>query len=211
MILLFALTAKAQRVYFQPEHHIGVSGGPSASMVFFKPYVNQSYLMNYTAGIVYRYVNESYAGLQVELNYSGRGWRETNDVFIKQLDYIELPLMTHLYLGKKARFFFNIGPKIGYLIKEEVLRQDDPSSTKYQHAQKVKNRFEYGGAVGFGGLFKIKNQLISIELRGNYNANGIYPKDSREFFNNADIIHASAILGWQFYLSDKRKTIKLKD
>ena len=202
--LLFAQFVKAQYVYFPPEHHIGISGGPSASMVLFTPTVSQTYLLNYTGGLVYRYINEKHLGLQVELNYSQRGWKEANDRFTKQIDYIELPFMSHFYFGDKARFFFNIGPKVGYLIQEKILHQENPASTEKQHTQGVKNKFEYGAALGFGGMFRIKNQLIQLEVRGNYNANGIYPNDSKEHFRYSNIIHASVTLGWQICLSDKR-------
>ncbi len=204
IFLFFTSITYGQQQLLNPEHHIGAAGGVSASMVFFRPYVNQTYLLNTTGGFVYRYINEKYMGLQAEINYSERGWRESNDNFIKKIDYIELPFMTHIYFGDKVRFFVNIGPKIGYLINKNILHQEDPLSTSKQHMQKVKNKFEYGAALGFGGLFRIKNQLIHLEARGNFNANGIYPNDSKEHFKNSNIIHASITLGWQMQLRRKK-------
>ena len=50
-----------------------------------------------------------------------KGWTEILDTaantFSTTLNYLEFPVMTHLYLGKgKTRWFLNLGPNIGLLL-----------------------------------------------------------------------------------------------
>lgn len=196
-ILLFCLSfADAQNNKFQNETYIGITGGPNASMVYFRPQVVLDFLFAYQGGLTVRYINEKSLGLQAEINYSQRGWSEKDKSFVKRLDYIEIPFLTHVYFGDKARFFFNIGPKIGYLLNETVIQNINPASTNEQHLQAIQNKFDYGLALGLGCMFKIKKQLIQLEGRGNFSASDIFSNDRRDYFDNSNLIHGSVTFGW---------------
>ncbi|MDD2284654.1 MAG: porin family protein [Paludibacter sp.] len=188
--------AEAQNNTFQNETYFGISAGPAASMVYFRPTVDQNFLFAYHGGVVFRYINEKSLGVQAEINYSQRGWSEPDESYIKRLDYLEVPFLTHVYFGNNTRFFFNVGPKVGYLLKETVLRNNNPASIREQHIQHIQNKFDYGLAFGLGCLFKIKKQVFQLEGRGNFSASDLFSNDRREYFDNSNLIHASVTLGW---------------
>lgn len=194
--LCFLPFAGAQNNNFISETYVGLSAGRSASTIYFKPTIEQDLLFAYQGGLVFRYINEKSLGIQAELNYSQRGWNEAGGAYIKRLDYIEIPFLTHIYFGNNARFFFNIGPKIGYLLQETVLSNSNPDSTTEQHVQGVQNKFDYGLAAGIGCLFNIKKQVFQFEGRGNFSASDIFSNDKRDYFDNSNLIHASLSLGW---------------
>ncbi|MDO9633928.1 MAG: porin family protein [Paludibacter sp.] len=195
-ILYSINSASAQINKFKSETYLGISGGPAASMVYFKPTVEQDYLTAYHGGLVFRYISEKHLGIQAELNYSQRGWKEIGGSFEKRLDYLEIPFLTHIYFGDKAQFIFNIGPKIGYLIQEKILYNSNPSSTVEQHIQPIQNKFDYGFAAGLGFLFKIKRQVFQLESRANMSFSDIFSNDRRDYFDNSNLINASVTLGW---------------
>ncbi|MDD3196530.1 MAG: hypothetical protein PHU68_12155 [Paludibacter sp.] len=70
----------AQTNDFTAETFLGVNGGSTLSMVNFLPAVNQSFLMGYHGGIVFRHNTQNHMGLQAELNYMQRGWNETDGI-----------------------------------------------------------------------------------------------------------------------------------
>ena len=105
IFVLFSSSLIAQVRLDKPEIYVGVTAGATGSMVIFNPVVAQTYLQGYNGGLVFRYIAEKNVGMQAELNFSQRGWKEANGLFAKQLNYIELPFLTHIYMGKKNRFF----------------------------------------------------------------------------------------------------------
>ena len=153
--LFFSTILIAQDRLDHPEIYLGANVGVTESMVAFKPTVSQGYLLGYNGGIVFRYIAEKNVGMQAELNYSQRGWTEKSGKYTRQLNYIELPFMTHIYIGKKNRVFLNIGPKISYLISAKELVNDTITSTATQHKTFVQNPFDYGLCAGLGFLFNV--------------------------------------------------------
>lgn len=188
--------AVGQNNNFKRETYVGLSGGATGSMVYFKPIVEQNYLLAYQGGFVFRYISEKHLGVQAEINYVQRGWSETNGAFDKRLDYIELPFLTHIYFGRNARVFLNLGPQIGYLLKETVLQNSHPDSTNEQHIHAIQNKLEYGLTAGLGCSFHIKRQVLQLEARGNFSASDIYSNERRDYFDNSNLITASVSLSW---------------
>ncbi len=131
-IFLFSANLFAQPSSEKPEIYFGTTQGISASMINFSPSVNQGMLLGYNGGLIFRHITEKNVGLQVELNFFQHGWKETDSIYSRRLNYIELPFMTHIYFGNKSRFFFNIGPNYGicgglgfmFRIRKNVLQLD---------------------------------------------------------------------------------------
>ena len=198
LFLLFcslSLSVFSQKNSFQSEWALGVNGGATFSGVRFNPRVPQSSLMQYSGGIVVRYISEKHFGIQGELNYSQRGWKDlTDEIYLNEyyrsLDYLELPLMTHLYftMGKGARLVINIGPQVSYNLNEKKvlkLHGDDPEETSYYNLD-LYQKFDYGIKVCMG-----------LEFRtgiGSFILDGRYYFGLSDIFNNtkADIFAASA-------------------
>ena len=59
---------------------VGVNGGLNMSQVDFSPSIKQKSQNGMSMGVTARYISEKYfnmlCGIQVELNYSQRGWNE---------------------------------------------------------------------------------------------------------------------------------------
>ena len=140
LLIFCSVSAFAQKRLLRPEISFGAQGGYMASMVNFNPSVAQQPLKCYlgpTAGLVFRYAEHKVCGIQVELNYMQRGWRESNTGYSRQMDYIEIPMLCHLSFGRRFRGFINLGPQVGYLLHEKELT---PSSVPNAWADKLSSK-----------------------------------------------------------------------
>ena len=196
LFVLFPILIQAQSRLDKPEMYLGVTGGATGSMVVFNPAVNQSYLQGYNGGIVFRYIAEKNVGVQAELNYSQRGWKESSGLFSKQLNYIELPFMTHIYMGNNNRFFINLGPKIAYLLSEKTLVDNTVNSTEVQQITLIQNKFDYGLCLGFGLAFKINRNTLQLDTRAYYALSDIYSNSKKDYFGNSNNLNVSLNLAW---------------
>ncbi len=205
--ILFTLSISAQPHLSEPEYYFGVQGAALASMVRFSPSVTQSALKAYlgpTAGLVFRYSGHKCCGLQLELNYMQRGWRETETGYRRQLDYIEMPFLTHIYFGNKGRGFINLGPQIGVLVHEQ--HYNLPSDLKAQHYA-ADSRFDWGIAAGIGGLYRSVAGVWQIEARFNYSFGDIFSNHKSDYFDNSNSMNLSLGIAWMWQFK-KDKTAK---
>lgn len=196
--IVISTTLSAQVRLDKPEMYVGVNMGVTESMVMFKPAVTQGFLMGYNGGIVFRYIAEKNVGMQAELNFSQRGWKEASGLYTRQLNYIELPFMTHIYVGSKNRVFFNLGPKISYLISERVLVNGTANSTDIQHVTSVQHPFDYGLCTGLGILFNIKGKILQLDTRANYSLSDVFDDTKRDFYSTSNNLNLSVNLAWLF-------------
>ena len=196
ILLVYTVGLFAQARLNQPEMYIGTSHGVVGSMVMFKPAVSQTYLLGYNGGLVFRYIAEKNVGMQAELNFSQRGWSQSDGLYERQLNYIELPFMTHIYVGDKGRVFFNLGPKISYLISEKVLVNNKLNSTDTQHTTLIENPFDYGLCAGLGFLFRIKKNVFQFDTRANFGLSDIYSNDKRDYFDTSNNVNLSVNFAW---------------
>ena len=200
-IFLISQSSTAQNKRLNsPERYLGLSAGATGSRLNFNPSVAQSYLLGSNAGISYRYIGHTFAGFQAELNYSQRGWKETNGLYSRSLDYIEIPFMTHFYFGDKFRLFLNVGPKISYLIAENINNNNPPATSATQHTETIQNKIDYGFCLGPGILFHLQKQVFLFDLRANYSINDVFSNAQRDFFDTSNNINVSVSLGWQFMI-----------
>ncbi len=202
LLLCLCVELNAQDRLINPEVYVGIDFGVTESKIMFNPSVNQSMLMGYNGGIVFRYIAEKNAGIQAELNYSQRGWVESNGLYSKQLNYIELPFMTHIFMGKTNRFFINIGPKISYLLSEKVLLNQTTSATAIQQTLAIQNRFDYGLCGGFGLLFGIGKSVFQLDTRVNYSLNDVYSNKKTDYFSNSNNFNVS--VNFAYFLKIKQ-------
>ena len=196
ILLTSCLVISAQDRLINPELYVGANFGVTESRIMFNPAVNQGMLMGYNGGLVFRYIAEKNAGVQAELNYSQRGWTESSSLYTKQLNYLELPFMTHIFIGKKNRFFINIGPKISYLLSENELLNQTSASTQLQQTTNIQNRFDYGLCGGIGLLFSIGKNVVQLDSRVNYSLNDIYSNKKTDYFSNSNNFNISVNLAW---------------
>jgi hypothetical protein len=198
VIFVFVTTSiAAQSLLEKPEVYVGFSGGATASMLLFSPSVDQQFLYGYNTGIAFRYIAEKNVGIQAELNYSQRGWRESSGAYTRQLNYIELPFLTHIYIGNKTQFIINLGPKISYLLSENVIK-NSTTDTDTQHVTRIQNSFDYGLCAGFGILFNAHKSVFQLDSRVNYGLSDVFSNDKRDFFDASNNLNISLNLAYYF-------------
>ncbi len=190
---------------FTPEWAFGVNGGVTLSKIAFNPTVRQESLMQYVGGLTARYISEKNVGLQVELNYSMRGWDQKIDTLSnpnsstdpsindtirftssRSLAYLEMPILTHIYfnMGSRMRIVFLMGPQISYYLSEKTLETEPISVLPQLSAsdvphQKIQKSFDYGLLGGMG-----------VELRTGI---GSFVVDGRYYFGLSDIFNSSKV------------------
>lgn len=175
----------AQKKVFNNELYIGIGGGAYASSVDFVPSIPQNQKIDFFGGVSAKYITQNHLGLIIEANYSRRGWEEEYDSesgfsYNRTLNYIEVPFMTHVYFGNKARFIINVGPQISYLLSDnqnmssalaaevearQALDPEAPIGVQYGSFDQL-NRFDYGIVGGLG--MTLQTGIGNFDLEGRY-------------------------------------------
>ena len=168
---------------FTPEFAVGISGGALYSSVDFVPAVLQQNKLGAMGGVTARYISEkNFGGLQLELNLAQRGWSEEFEnnpdfAYTRTLNYVEMPLLWHIYFGNKLRYVINVGSQISYLLSStdamsEALAADlkarrdaAPTAKIGMQYHDVWNKFDYGLIGGTGLEFKSGIGSFVFEVR----------------------------------------------
>ena len=191
---------------FVPEWNVGVGFGPTFSSVDFLTQtsnvkVNTKSWSQFQGGVAVRYMSEKHLGIIGELNYSQQGWEEEHKdnpeyASTHQLNYIDMPILTHIYFGNKVRFIFNIGPKISFLLSEkettsQALINDmangniSGSFPTHQYFRDVDTRFDYGLIGGMG--LELSTGIGSFALEGRYyfGLGDVYKNSKADYFSRS--------------------------
>lgn len=219
ILLLLAMLSTymlAQPHLRYPEMYVGVHGGVMASMVTFTPTVanmtpiTNACILGGNGGLVFRYSGHKCCGLQVELNYMQRGWREKNTEagvdYQRHLDYLELPFLTHIYFGKPQwRGFINLGPQIGYCLRDAASGTSAVAGKQYAP---IDNRFDWGVAGGLGFYFRSHNAgLYQLEARFNYSLGTLYSNRAADYFSASNAMNLSINLAWMWEIKNKKNDL----
>jgi len=200
--LWFGKPAFSQADKFTPEWSYGLNSGLTLSKVGFNSYINvpQESFRQFSGGATVRYISENHFGIQAELNYSMRGWKERTDtvhlnLYTRSVSYLELPFLTHIYfnLGKQIRMVFNLGPQIGLYIGEkeiekeivEIIEIEGKEQSVPYYDTRIQRSFDYGLKGTMGLEFRTKV--------GSFVLDGRYYFGLSDIFNNtkADLFQAS--------------------
>ena len=198
MLVLFFLSififqfsiCSAQPRLEKPEFYLGAHGGVTASTVFFRPAesgmspITSACVLGGNGGLVFRYAGHKYCHFQMELNYEHRGWKQSG--VAHSLHYVELPILMHLNFGSEVcRWIFNLGPQIGYCVKDESNTIDHP--------------FDWGLAAGTGFYIKTRKAgIYELEIRYDFSLGGVLGTTVTDKHNMANPMDLSARLGWYF-------------
>lgn len=212
LILIFIVVGSAvvaQPRLREPEAYIGTHVGAMASTMIFKPSISgielQNVLISPNGGLVFRYAGHKVCAIQVEINYMQRGWNEClNDInYTRQLEYIEIPLLMHLYFGgQHLRFFFNLGPQIGYCFRDVATGTPNPH---YKHQyENIQKHFDWGLAGGLGVYYRHKKVgLFQIEARCNYSFGSIFNNRKTDYFELSNPINVSLNFAYMWQIKIK--------
>jgi hypothetical protein len=203
--LCLPFSAFAQPRLRVPEFYFGFHAGVSASSVIFQPTVanmtpiTKASVLGGNGGLVFRYAGHKYCAVQVELNYMHRGWAETGDAgrYSRELHYLELPLLMNINFGSERwRGFFNLGPQIGYCVKDGGGKGPELTTAGTQYAT-VDHPFDWGLAAGAGFYYRSRNAgLYQFEARFNYSFGGVFGTSLTDYFNMASPMSLSLNLAW---------------
>ena len=214
LLLLVSLMSVAQPRLRTPEIYVGAHAGAMASTMLFRPNVAKIDIMQspltMNGGLVFRYAAHKVCAIQVEANYMQRGWREqialgtgsTMD-YTRQLDYIEIPLLMHLYFGKQRfRGFINLGPQIGYCIRDIATQL--PSTITSPQYQPIEKPFDWGLAGGLGCYYRTKKiGLFQLEARFNFSMGTTYNDRKVDYFSQSNAMNLSLNLAYLWEIKIK--------
>ena len=183
---------------------LGVRVGGIGSFVSFSPSVPSNMLFGAQGGVACRYISEKYFGVQAEINYLQRGWKEPQYNYKRTLHYLQVPFMTHIWFGKKAfRWFFNLGPEVGVLVGEKApniaelpIPTDEQGSERY----KAPKRFDYGICFGTGFEFQTKAGIYQLEARYDFGLSDMFPNTASDEFRKSSNQNISLSFGVLFNL-----------
>lgn len=202
LLLALASSAVGQDLYFQPEYTIGVRGGATASWVSFSPSVSQKTMYGFQGGALFRYVSDYHFGVQVEANYTQRGWIEDYDAYTytRQLNYVEIPFLSHIYFGKRYfRWFFNLGPSISYLLQDNAQSTMTADQETLRQTSDITNRIDYAIVIGTGFEFQTKRAgIYQLEARYSFGLGDMFPSAATDEYRRSSNQNVSLCLGILF-------------
>ena len=216
LVIMFSLEAQ---VTFKPSTHIGINAGVNINRVSFTPTVKQNLLTAASAGLVIRHLSEPHIGLQIEVNYAGKGWIENLDsigTYRRDLQVIQVPLQAVFVAGSKTvRLAVTLGPYFSWLRDEkETISVPDiqdypyytwlkaekgtivvPDTRHYRahYRQKLPGSWEFGFTGGLG--IELHTKIGAFGLRASYSHSltNLFPLNDDTFYFNASrsqVLHA---------------------
>lgn len=215
LALCAGMTAANAQTHFESRVDLGVKGGVTLSEVLFKPSITQKFGMGYTGGLMFRYSEENHFGLLAEVNFVQRGWAEQfEDLpynYQRILNYIEVPVMSHIYFGRRGKFFINAGPEIACFIGDRIKSNFDIHDTANlpnfndkkrrteQLAMEVSQKVDFGIVAGLGGEFSIdRRNALNIEARVYYGIGNVMPSGRQDTFSVSNQLSFSVTAGYWF-------------
>lgn len=189
-----------QDTIFRPYSSLGARGFFSMTTVSFNPTPSPSFLYAYGGGLYFCHVSQKHLGVQIELNYVQKGWREiyADGVYSRKLHYLELPFLTQVTAGKgMTNIIFNFGPLLSVLLTDTEQIGDNLSALDY-YGTAINNPVEFGVSAGLGLLFKTSGGHIQVEGRYSHNFLNIF---DQQIFNTSQnmSITASLTYAWTWY------------
>ncbi len=176
---------------FKPEFSYGIKGGMNSTKVKFMPPITQNSYYGMLVGIVGRYKTESWVGVQMELNYSVKGWEEDlegkDEYYRRVFQTLELPLLTTFNIKASNRLAVNVnmGPQLSYTLKDEEYKRLVETELKPHYGMDLKNNLLFMLTGGLG--------LEVSTGMGNFIIEGRYCFSFSDFFGNrkADVFQNS--------------------
>ena len=215
LITGYSFVASGQPKDFVTELYIGAKGGITLSKVRFYPSIVESFQQGNSGGIMFRLISEPHIGFQVEINYTQKGWKEDSTKYFRRLNYVNIPIMTHVNLGNKAfRFTLNLGPEVAFLISEDqgfnsstpVVTGD--SGFREYYGKPTDTQVDFLFTAGLGMEYHMKGgSALALEGRAYYSLPNLFSPDNYSF-KISQSNGAQVTLAYLFQLKKKRKNHK---
>ena len=207
-------TVRAQ-THFDSRVDIGARGGVTFSTVMFKPSIMGKLGIGYTGGVTFRYTEENHFGLIAEVNLVQRGWAEKFEdlpySYQRILDYVEVPVMSHIYFGNRGKFFINAGPEIAYYLGDRIKSNfdyhdvsglegfNDKNRRVEQLTMDVSQKLDFGIVAGLGGEFSVnRRNSLALEARVYYGIGNVMPSGRQDTFSISNQLSFCVTAGYWF-------------
>jgi hypothetical protein len=214
-VVMMCCGGAVAQTHYTSRVYLGGKAGVDLSRVFFNPSVKQGFALGGVAGLTVRYVEESHFGLVAELNFEQRGWKENFEDapynYKRTVNYIQIPVLAHIYFGSRAHFFFNAGPEIGFVIGESTSTNFDVNSIATlpdmpisklntdEMTMKVSQKIDYGISAGMGVEFNATPyHSMSVEARFYYGLGNVLKSGRQDPFSASNSMSLMATVGYWF-------------
>ena len=219
ILIAFVVTFLASgQAHYEGQIAVGGKAGTTFSKVNFNPSVLQSMQPGFTAGVMFRYIEEKHFGLVAELNLTQRGWKEAYDDidyrYSHSFTYLELPIMTHIFFGnQRVKGFFNLGPELNVMIGDGISSNFDYQNAAYleyflqnarhieQMTMGINNKLDYGICAGAGmELCLSTKHSLMLEGRFYYGLTDVFPSHKTDAFSSSNSMTVAVTLGYFYRL-----------
>lgn len=214
IMVAFFGSSRAQ-THFDSRVDLGARGGVTFSTVMFKPSITGKFGMGYTGGLTFRYTEENHFGLIAEVNLVQRGWAEKFEKlpysYQRILNYVEVPVMSHIYFGTRGKFFINAGPEIAYFLGDRIKSNfdyhdvsglegfNDKNRRTEQLTMDVSQKLDFGIVAGLGGEFSLnRRNSLSVEARLYYGIGNVMPSGRQDTFSISNQLSVAVTAGYWF-------------
>lgn len=213
-VLMLVANVVSAQTHYKAKLSIGAHAGANASMVNFSPSVRQGFLIAANGGLNFRYTEENHFGFIVEANFEQRGWSENFEgepfSYSRTINYVQIPFMSHIYFGRRHKFFINLGPSVSFKVGDAKVKSNFdyknvgsvpnfPVHTSQQYLYECKNMFDYGISGGLGGEFGINNcNSVYLEARFYFGIGNVLPAGRTDHFGVSNPMTLSLSAGYWF-------------
>lgn len=186
MSISFGFAQEEKEYRFYDYRSLGVKLGANYFSADLQPAISSiSPEISYTGGLVYTFSNKKYVGLQLELLYSQRKWKETFDdgSVITDLKYLEIPFMTNINLGSgRIKYLINLGTYISFLLDKSLSLNIPAENIHYQSViDRSERNSDFGLLIG-GGLRYISSiGIFQLDARFAYGYQKLYNEEATGF------------------------------
>jgi len=177
--------------------YIGVLGGAGYYDVSFDPSYGTVGDISPVFGVSFRYESPVNKSIELELRYRSGGW-QSQDIYIRDLGIIELPVIAHVSFGKKkTRPFFTLGETVTFVIseKEETL---DPATDPVFSDYPIDNKVGFALNFGLGVIRYFAKSAVQFEVRGTLALTNLYKPGNELLISKSNAFFAEGTIKYLF-------------
>lgn len=201
--LLYCTLATGQINKFE----LGIEGGPSLTYLRGNEVLKEinDPTIGFSGGVTFQYNFPKIVSLRTNVSFERKGsvvksnFTDANGnpmgefKVYTNFEYLTLPVLARVSFGKKFKFFTNVGPYFGFLIKQTfVTEETDQFQGGTSDNTENDKRFDVGLSGGIGGSLTVKGKfVITLEARHNL---GLYNVSKVPVANDGSILTNSTNL-----------------
>jgi hypothetical protein len=137
-----------------------------------------------TFGIVGKYVGRKHSGIQVELNYTQRGWTQiftdSPEEFSTDLNYLDLAVLSHFYIGRgRLKPIVLLGSEINYFLSasEKSFNPEIEDEITYRATDENIRKILFGISVGGGASYDVPFGQFQFDIRFSVGFSNVFDGD----------------------------------